>query len=168
MEQPACHGRVTLSGSRPREDVALAVVFGSFAKGTSREASDLDLAILPTGAFSLEDEAQLVDAVERATNREVDLVRLDRTEDIVLRREIGLYGVAVYMVVTRTRSTTRFNRVPPGPKRLRASTLTAPCGAPSASRASGARPSPSQEPPPSPTRPSPRPTPPPPQPPPRR
>lgn len=95
MEQPACHGRVTLSGSRPREDVALAVVFGSFAKGTAREASDLDLAVLPTASLSLENEAQLVDAVERATNREVDLVRLDRTEDIVLRREIGLYGVAV-------------------------------------------------------------------------
>lgn len=78
-----------------REDVALAVVFGSFAKGTAREASDLDLAVLPTASLSLENEAQLVDAVERATNREVDLVRLDRTEDIVLRREIGLYGVAV-------------------------------------------------------------------------
>jgi len=78
-----------------RDEVALAVVFGSVAKGTARPSSDLDLAVLPTAALSLEGEAQLVQAVERATGREVDLVRLDRIEDIVLRREIGLHGVAV-------------------------------------------------------------------------
>jgi predicted nucleotidyltransferase len=78
-----------------RDEVALAVVFGSVAKGSARPSSDLDLALLPTGAFSLEDEARLVPDLERATGREVDLVRLDRTEDIVLRREIGLHGVAV-------------------------------------------------------------------------
>jgi len=66
-----------------------AVLFGSCAKGTARPESDVDLAIVPSGAFTLADEGDLALAIARATGRELDLVRLDRTEDLVLRREIA-------------------------------------------------------------------------------
>ena len=54
-----------------------------------RPDSDLDVAVLPLGAWSAVDEAALVDALERATGRDVDLVRLDRVDDVVLRREVA-------------------------------------------------------------------------------
>ena len=72
-----------------RGDLALAVVFGSVARGEARPESDLDVAIQPAAQFSAVDEARLVEALARATGREVDLVRLDRVEDVVLRREIA-------------------------------------------------------------------------------
>ena len=77
-----------------RDEIAFAAVFGSCARGAERATSDLDLAIQPAGPFSLRDEDAVVAAVERATGRSVDLVRLDRTDDVVLRNEIAR-GVAV-------------------------------------------------------------------------
>jgi predicted nucleotidyltransferase len=78
-----------------RSNLAFVALFGSCARGCERPDSDVDLALLPTGAFSLADEADLEAAVEQATGREVDLVRLDRTDDIILRREIAK-GEAVF------------------------------------------------------------------------
>ncbi len=72
-----------------RTDLRFVVLFGSFAKGKAHAGSDVDLAIVPVGPFSLSDEGDLAEVVARATGRELDLVRLDRTEDIVLRREIA-------------------------------------------------------------------------------
>jgi uncharacterized protein len=72
-----------------RTDLRFVVVFGSFAKGKAHAGSDVDLAIVPVGPFSVHDEGDLAEVVSRATGRELDLVRLDRTEDIVLRREIA-------------------------------------------------------------------------------
>lgn len=69
--------------------VGLVVLFGSCAKGSPRADSDLDVAILPSGPLSAADEADLEDALGRAGGRTVDLTRLDRTDDVVLRREIA-------------------------------------------------------------------------------
>jgi predicted nucleotidyltransferase len=77
-----------------RSDLRFAVLFGSCAQGRERPESDVDLAIVPSGAFSLVDEGDLARSVAQATGRELDLVRLDRTEDIILRREIA-HGVLV-------------------------------------------------------------------------
>ena len=77
-----------------RSDLRFAVLFGSCAKGRERPESDVDLAIVPSGTFSLADEGDLAHVVLRATGRELDLVRLDRTEDIILRREVA-HGVLV-------------------------------------------------------------------------
>ena len=74
---------------RDRHELALVVLFGSCSQGTEREGSDVDVAVLPAGELSSADEAQLEGAIARLAGREVDLVRLDRTEDIVLRREIA-------------------------------------------------------------------------------
>jgi len=72
-----------------RDDLGLVVLFGSVGRGGARPDSDLDVAIVPSRPFSAMDEARLIDAVARISGREVDLVRLDRTEDVVLRREIA-------------------------------------------------------------------------------
>ena len=80
---------------RERHDLALAVLFGSHAKEKEHPESDLDVAVLPNDAFSAASEAELADALWRATGREVDLIRLDRIDDAVLRKEIAS-GVPVY------------------------------------------------------------------------
>ena len=74
---------------RDRHDLALVVLFGSCAQGKEREGSDIDVAVLPAGELSSVDEAQLEGAIARLTGRDVDLVRLDRTDDVILRREIA-------------------------------------------------------------------------------
>ncbi len=73
----------------PRSEFELVVLFGSMASGVARPDSDMDVAILPSGPFSAADEARLVDELERVSGRDVDLVRLDRVDDVVLRREIA-------------------------------------------------------------------------------
>lgn len=72
-----------------RTDLALVVLFGSTARGCARPDSDLDVAVVPLGAWSAVDEAAFVDALERATGRDVDLLRLGRVDDVVLRREVA-------------------------------------------------------------------------------
>jgi predicted nucleotidyltransferase len=84
--------RTALEGD---ETIAFAVLFGSFAKGNAHASSDVDVAVMPSRELTLEDEAALASHLERATGRTVDLVRLDRTEDFVLRREVAL-GLPVW------------------------------------------------------------------------
>lgn len=72
-----------------RTDLRFVVLFGAVAKGKAHAGNDVDLAIVPVGPFSLSDEGDLAEVVARATGRELDLVRLDRMEDIVLRREVA-------------------------------------------------------------------------------
>lgn len=79
---------------RDRDALALVVLFGSVAAGTARPDSDLDVAVLPAGDWSASDEAELIGALEDASGREIDLVRLDHVDDLVLRREIAR-GVAL-------------------------------------------------------------------------
>jgi len=74
---------------RDRRDLGTVVLFGSCARGAEGARSDIDIAVLPPGDLSAAAEADVEDAVARLTGREVDLVRLDRTEDLVLRREIA-------------------------------------------------------------------------------
>ena len=71
----------------------LAILFGSTARGTDTNASDLDLAILPLDpSLSLEDELVLQSRLSSASGREVDLVRLDRATPL-LRVRIATEGV---------------------------------------------------------------------------
>ena len=48
-----------------------------------------------SGAFSLVDEGDLARSVAQATGRELDLGRLDRTEDIILRPIAGVVALRV-------------------------------------------------------------------------
>ncbi len=68
----------------PRPDVQLAFLFGSTARGSATDSSDIDLAILAPG------DTQLLVAAELtlALGREVDVLDLDRAPIPVLERII--------------------------------------------------------------------------------
>lgn len=73
----------------------LAVWFGSGARGALRPDSDLDIGVVPRGDLSLDDELGLQVAIERATGRRVDLVRLDRAAPL-LCFEVARDGVPIH------------------------------------------------------------------------
>jgi predicted nucleotidyltransferase len=81
--------RVVLESGPP---LRLAVLFGSAARGRLRSDSDLDVAVLPVDALlPLTPELDLQVALERATGRSVDLVRLDQAPTM-LRWDIARHG----------------------------------------------------------------------------
>ena len=77
------------------DGLKLAALFGSAARDALRPDSDVDIGIVPTDpAMSLRDELRLQAALERATGRTVDLVRLDRAS-ILLRWRAAREGVVL-------------------------------------------------------------------------
>jgi predicted nucleotidyltransferase len=76
---------------RGRTDVRLAVVFGSRARGTAVETSDVDVAVHAPGV----DLLGLAAAVSRVTRHEVDVVALDDAGVPLLAR-IVREGVGVH------------------------------------------------------------------------
>lgn len=73
----------------------LALLFGSFARGTARPDSDVDIAILPMDAdLSLSEELALQASLSSIARREVDLVRLDRCYPL-LRWRVAKEGIVV-------------------------------------------------------------------------
>lgn len=71
----------------------LAVLFGSFARREQRPDSDVDVAILPVDPeLPLAAELDLQVALERASGRRVDLVRLDAASTL-LRFRVAREGV---------------------------------------------------------------------------
>ena len=77
----------------PRDDVALAVLFGSAARGDLRRGSDLDIALAWRGDAP-DDRDALLATIERALGRPVDVVDL-ATAPPQLRFEIARDGVLV-------------------------------------------------------------------------
>jgi uncharacterized protein len=78
---------------RSHDDVALAVLFGSTAKGTARPSSDVDLGIRWQGGTPERRDA-LISTLERALARTVDLVELDGAPP-QLRFEIARDGAVL-------------------------------------------------------------------------
>jgi len=58
------------------DEVRLAYLFGSVAAGSARPSSDLDVAVLLTPGAGRAVVDRLIDALERASGRTVDLVEL--------------------------------------------------------------------------------------------
>ena len=83
--------RAVLASGPP---LRLAVLFGSRARGTPREGSDVDVAVLARNELPLEAEMKLAAALSGASGLEVDLVCLDRA-DPLLAREAARTGVVV-------------------------------------------------------------------------
>ena len=76
--------------------VALAVLFGSWARGQARGDSDVDVAILPeSGGVSRAEELALAARLSIACGREVDLVRLDDASTL-LRWRVAREGQLVH------------------------------------------------------------------------
>ena len=68
-------------------DIALAVVFGSMARGEADDDSDLDLAVYAdSGSLSARRKFALIGGLGAITGRPIDLVDL-RNADVLIRRE---------------------------------------------------------------------------------
>jgi predicted nucleotidyltransferase len=78
-----------------RGDVALAILFGSHAKGSARADSDVDLGVIPLIEWSLGQELQIAAALSSVVGSEVDLVRID-VDDPLLGHELVETGRCVY------------------------------------------------------------------------
>ncbi len=80
-----------------RERVALALVFGSVARGEDHQQSDLDIGFMPLDAeaWTFGAECALQAELACVAGREVDLVRLD-VEDVVLRFRAARDGVLLW------------------------------------------------------------------------
>lgn len=88
--------RALISRSDARTWLGLAVLFGSRARGTTHEGSDVDVGVFPDArAPSLAEELALEEALCRSTGLEVDLVRLDGA-DAILRHRAAREGVVVF------------------------------------------------------------------------
>ena len=68
------------------EDIQLAFVFGSAARGTLRPDSDVDVAVLAGGQLSTEARLALMAELILALKREVDLVDLHDAWGLILRQ----------------------------------------------------------------------------------
>ena len=68
------------------EDIQLAFVFGSAARGTLRPDSDVDVAVLAGGQLSTEARLTLMAELSLALKREVDLVDLHNAWGLILRQ----------------------------------------------------------------------------------
>jgi predicted nucleotidyltransferase len=75
--------------------VRLAILFGSAARGTQRNDSDIDIGIVPEDPeLPLNEELTLQTELSRVSGRQVDLVRLDRASTL-LRWQVVRYGRAL-------------------------------------------------------------------------
>jgi len=74
-----------------RRDVRVAVLFGSHARGTAHEGSDVDLAVLSAGA----DLFALAASVAQAIDREVDVIDL-RDPGVPMLLELIEDGIVVH------------------------------------------------------------------------
>ena len=75
----------------------LVVLFGSHARGTAHDDSDIDLGFLPGEKMSLAEELALEAELTRTLEHEVDLVPLD-TDDTMLKWRAARDGVVVRAV----------------------------------------------------------------------
>lgn len=91
MSLPENRQRIVRDALVPFEEIAFAILFGSAVSGRLRGDSDLDVAVYGASGRHLEieterellDEAQIQLAVERATDRNVDLLVLNRAPAVV-------------------------------------------------------------------------------------
>jgi len=77
------------------EPVQLAIVFGSIARHTAHEGSDVDVGVVFRGEVSLSEELALQARLERVVGRAVDIVRLDEA-DLLLRYRVARDGAVVF------------------------------------------------------------------------
>src|SRR5699024_7341272 len=74
------------------------ILFGSFAKGTVHEGSDLDLAYFSSKKLSPYDRFILVGELARFVSRDVDLVDIKQL-DTVFTMQIFEHGILIYIHV---------------------------------------------------------------------
>ena len=100
-----------------------ALLFGSRATGSARATSDIDIALVPVDSdLPLRAELELAVAVEAATGRRTDIVRLDRAP-LLLRWEVARTGIPIsgeHAAIVRFRAMTASEHADVGPSLARA------------------------------------------------
>ena len=69
-----------------RDDVVIALLFGSFAKKTAHEHSDVDIAVACKNPLPIEDLISLQVALSKVCHRNVDLIDLAKAEGTILHQ----------------------------------------------------------------------------------
>ena len=80
---------------RLKFDCEAIVLFGSYARNTQREDSDIDIAIKSKRTISKIDIFDMTQDLERITKKDIDLVDLNQITD-VFRYEILMNGETLY------------------------------------------------------------------------
>jgi uncharacterized protein YutE (UPF0331/DUF86 family)/predicted nucleotidyltransferase len=86
MSELSAHMSKALEG---RDEIRLAYLFGSFARGTAHDRSDVDIAVLARPPLGLDETEALTRALAEATGRSVDLVDLEQAPPLLLREVIA-------------------------------------------------------------------------------
>lgn len=78
-------------------NISLIYIFGSFARGTNRKDSDIDIAILLKGEIDVYTKLNIIGRLVDIFKREdIDLVILNNVNEI-LKFQVIKYGKAIYM-----------------------------------------------------------------------
>lgn len=72
------------------------VIFGSFARGTQNEESDVDIAIKANKDINKKELYELSNQIADELKRDVDLINLDTIENDGFKYEILINGVTIY------------------------------------------------------------------------
>lgn len=94
----------TLTGDPRFARITLAIVYGSVARGTHRDDSDIDVALCIDPRTEIDDETlyAAVQECERATGRDVQVRDLARSHGVFLK-EVLTTGLVIYQTDSRTR-----------------------------------------------------------------
>lgn len=76
-------------------DCEAIVLFGSYARGTQNEESDIDIAFKTDKNINAQEQFEIVQELEEILKKDVDLVNLDNITD-VFRYEILMNGNTIY------------------------------------------------------------------------
>ena len=77
-------------------DCEAIVIFGSFARGTQTEESDIDIAIKVNGNITKKEIFEMGHLLEDELKRDIDLVNLDTIENDGFKYEILINGITIY------------------------------------------------------------------------
>lgn len=102
VQDDARRALVEVFGANP--EIKLAILYGSFAQGTERPDSDIDLAVAKDHRELLEEEALLTVSLEagRRLGREVQVRDLARAQGVFLK-EVLTKGEVIYQTDPRVR-----------------------------------------------------------------
>lgn len=72
------------------------VIFGSYARGTQNEESDIDIAIKTNKAITKKEVYDMSNQISDELKRDIDLVNLDTIENDGFKYEILINGTVIY------------------------------------------------------------------------
>lgn len=72
------------------------VIFGSYARGTQNEESDIDIAIKTNKAITKKELYEISNQISDELKKDIDLVNLDTIENDGFKYEILINGIVIY------------------------------------------------------------------------